>query len=92
VWGLQKINMIAYASMLVSAAEKAGMKVPVDSDNFVPEEFPHFHVFCLMQLGAAVPYHGCHWDNAKVIAEIPDEEIKSVTMQDILLKGFAWKF
>lgn len=37
--------MLAFPSMLTSAAEQAGMKFPSDPDDFSPEEFPHFHVF-----------------------------------------------
>lgn len=85
--------MIAFASMLVSAAEKAGMKVPSKPDDFVKEKdnCPHFYVFCVVQLGAAVSYHGCHWDNAKIIANIPDDQILSVTFNDLISLGYHFK-
>lgn len=48
--------------MLVSAAEKAGMKVPLEPDKFeeYKEEYPHFFCFCMLQLYRPVVYHGEH--------------------------------
>ncbi len=82
--------MIAFPEMLIEAAEKAGIKVPESKDleNYDPKKFPHWRVFCTMQLGAAMPYWGCHWDNAKVIAEIPENKIKKVKWADIVGMGF----
>lgn len=80
--------MLAFPSMLVEPAIKAGMKVPEDSDNFDPNEYPHFQVFCLMQLGSAMPYPSVHWDNAFVIASIPEDKIKTITVLEIIALGF----
>lgn len=80
--------MLAFSSMLVSAAKKAGMAVPPDPDEFDADSFPHFQVFCLVQLGRACR-PGEHWDNAKVIASIPD--IKSATLMDLITAGLEWR-
>jgi hypothetical protein len=71
--------------MLVDAAKQAGMKVPEDPDKFqeVKDEYPHFCVFCLIQLGKPMSYMGEHWENAKVIAEISDEKIKQITFAEL---------
>ena len=87
--------MLAFQSMIHSAAEKAGMKVPAtelldavdDEPTWNPEEYPHFQVFCHAQLGRSVFRHGQHWDNAKIIAAIPIEEIKTVTFEGLIAKG-----
>jgi hypothetical protein len=86
--------MIAFARMLVSAAQKAGMSVPEDPDSFKEskEAHPHFFVFCMLQLGRPVRYHGehWHWDNAKLIAEIPKEEIMKLTLEDFIARGLSF--
>lgn len=83
--------MIAFPGMLVSAAEKAGMGVPEDPDNFenVSEQYPHFYVYCLCQLARPV-FHGEHWENAKVIAALSEEEIKEITLEQLQEKGFCF--
>lgn len=85
--------MMVFPGMLVSAAERAGIKVPEDPDNdYDPMEFPHFHLFCCAQLGQSMPYAGVHWDNAKVIASIPEEKIMEVTYEDLKDWGFQIGF
>jgi len=89
--------MIAYAGMLVKAAIKAGIKVPTEGkeieDVWHTEEnknkYPHFYTFCLTQLARPVVYHGEHWDNAKVIADIPEDEILKLTIKDLIEKGLS---
>jgi hypothetical protein len=81
--------MIVFPGMLVEAAKKAGMKVPEDPDNFQPEEYPHFDIFCTVQLCRRIRW-GEHWDNAKVVAAIPDDKLKSVTLQDLLDAGLEY--
>lgn len=82
--------MIAFPGMLAAHAASAGMKVPTDPDaeDWNPEEFPHFHVFCSMQLGKALH----NWDepdrNAKLIAAIPQEKIRKVSWLDLVQMGF----
>ncbi len=80
--------MLAFESMLIAAAEKAGIKVPLDTD-YDPHEYPHWRVFCTMQLGRSMPTPTAHWDNAKIIAAIPDDKIKTVNTVDILGMGYA---
>lgn len=80
--------MIAFPEMLIPAALEAGMKVPEDTENYDINEYPHFNVFCNMQLGQPMPNWTCHWSNAKVIASIPTNKIKEITMGDIFAMGF----
>jgi hypothetical protein len=80
--------MIAFPGMLVKPAEKAGMKVPDDPDNFSPGDFVHFTVFCNMQIGASMPYPSCVWDNAEVLAAIPEDELKTMLWCDIVARGY----
>jgi len=82
--------MIVFPAMLVSAAEKAGMKVPPDPDKFDNNKYPHFDVFCKVQLARPVLRHGEHWDNAKIIAKIPNKEIKKATLEGLLKRGLIF--
>lgn len=90
-WG---IDMLIFPSMIAHAAEQAGIKTPnfddMDDDwSFDAEEFPHFQVFCIAQLCRPMMDMGEHWDNAKVIAEIPESEIKNVTFHRLIELGFV---
>lgn len=84
--------MLAFPSMLIGPATEAGMKTPIfgDNDDYDPNEFPHFHVFCAVQLGRRMADMGEHWKNAEVIAAISDEDIKSLTLEDLLSRGLSY--
>jgi hypothetical protein len=76
--------------MLVEAAEQAGMKVPADPDNYDAEEYPHFDLYCLLQLCRPIRW-GEHWENAKVLAGIPIDELKKLTLAQLIEeKGFEY--
>ena len=81
--------MIAFAGMLVAAAEKAGIDVPPNPDDYDREEFMHFFVFATVQLGAPLPWPTAHWDNAELVASLSDEEVRQITYQELLDRGFA---
>lgn len=78
--------MLIFPEMIAVHAEEAGMKVPDDCDDFKSDDFPHFQVFCNWQLCRAMD-----WDepshNAQIIAEIPEEEILTLTFEGLLAKG-----
>lgn len=82
-------KMFAFPSMLLPAAKEAGMKVPENADDFDKKEFPRFDVFCILQLGAFMPYPSVVWDNARVIADIKDEEMSTITTKDLIDRGLA---
>lgn len=80
--------MIAFPMMLMAPAQEAGIKVPPDADDFDRNEYPHFAVFLTMQLGASMPSPTAHWENAKVVAGISEDKIRSITPQDLFDAGF----
>lgn len=82
--------MMAFAGMLVDAAEKAGIKVPKDPENFEDQknEYPHWFVFCVLQLGRSMPYSGVHYNNAKLIGSLSNDEIVKVSVENLLGMGF----
>lgn len=79
--------MLAFPSMLVAPALKAGMTTPDDHllhgefDTF-KETHPHFFVFCLLQLARPMTAPTEHWDNAKVVAEVPLDRLKTMTVRN----------
>ncbi len=84
--------MLAFPGMIAPAAEEAGIKVPEDLEEYKAIEYPHWAVFCRVQLGAPMPHASAHWDNAKVVASIPDKEIMIISYQKLLDKGLAVGF
>ena len=81
--------MICIPEMLAACAEKAGITLPKDIRNYDADKFPHWYVYKLMQSGAPMPYASAHWDNAKVIAAIPNDRIMKVTYDEVIEMGFA---
>lgn len=66
--------MLVFAGMIAKAAQDAGMKVPDNPDgDWSPKEYPHFHVFCNVQLARPMVSPGEHWENAKIVAAIPEK-------------------
>lgn len=80
--------MIAVPSLLAGPAQAAGIEVPPDTDNFDAEQFLRFHVFCNAQLGRRMPNWSCHWENAKVVAAVPEKQLKTITFAQLEELGF----
>lgn len=89
--------MLSSPSMLLSAAVEAGIKVPdLDYDTNPDEEyesadFPHFHVLIVTTCAVPLPSWTAHWDNAKIISEISDIDIKTITIEELLQLGLHIK-
>lgn len=81
--------MLAFPSMIEPCAEKAGLLVPPDLDEYDAAKFPHWYVFCAVQLGAAMPHPSAHWDNAEVIATFDDAGIRAATYDDLVKAGLS---
>ena len=79
---------MAYPRMISGAARDAGIEVPEDPEDYDKDKYPRWYIFCIMQLGASMPYPGVHFDNAKIIAEIKDDELETVTAQQLFDRGF----
>lgn len=87
--------MMVYPSMLISAAEQAGMKCPTieelgKKEKVDKNKYPHFSVFCTLQLGRSIQW-GEQFENAKIIAAFSEEELKKATLEDFLKKGLHWQ-
>lgn len=82
--------MMVFPSMLVGACKKAGIKVPEDVDNYDAENFPHFSVFCTLQLCRPMVSLDEHWNNAVIISKLSKKEIETFTLTDYLAKGLSF--
>jgi len=80
--------MFAFPEMLITAAEAAGIKIPKSLEDYEKNDYPHWYVFEMVQIGASMPYPGVHYENAKVIAEISDDEIRKITYDQLIDRGF----
>lgn len=81
--------MLAFPGMLVPAAKQANMKVPPNPEEFPSDEFPHFAVFCNAQLARPMSSSTEHWSNAKVIAAVPEDQIRTVCLDDLIERGLT---
>lgn len=81
--------MIAFAFLLEQPAKDAGIKVPSDIENYDRNEFPHWFVYTKMQLGRPMASADSHWFNAKVVAGVSEDEIRTVTPTMLYERGFA---
>lgn len=80
--------MYAFPEMLIPAAKEAGIAVPEDVNNYDKEQFPHWFVYTALQLGAPLSYMGVHIDNAKIIAGIDADKLKTMMWDDSKKLGF----
>lgn len=72
---------------LLPYAQAAGMKVPKDPTDFKRTRYPHFHVFCVLQLRYLRSLeHAEH--NAVVIKDVPRNFIKQLRPADYRRLGF----
>ncbi len=79
--------------MISNIAKKAGMKIPKNPNgDWSHKEFPRFNIFCYIALGKPV-----HWasfqseaaHNAKIVTNLKNEELETVTVGDLVNKGVS---
>lgn len=82
-------GMFMFPGMFYNHIKDSKLKMPEDFENYDPEEYPHFHVFILTHLGQPIDITALE-DNANIIADIPENAIKSVTLNDLMEKGVVF--
>ena len=80
------ITMFAFEEMFHNHIKNSGMLIPENSKTYNPFEFPHYYVFMNLHCGQTINTDHLY-DNAKLIASIPFEELKDMTLQDFINKG-----
>lgn len=96
--------MFSRPSQLLPAAHAAGMHIPphntpiiamgaigwYDVDKgFDPNEYPHFQVFCNVQLWRSAD-HGEHWENARIVAGLPIRRVWQVDLKALMREGLQY--
>jgi hypothetical protein len=83
--------MLVFPGMIADAARAAGMKVPArpDTSSWDPNDYPHFYVFCGVQLGRPIEW-GENWENARVIAGVRDNELRKITLEELIGRGLRY--
>ena len=84
--------MLAFPEMIAPAAKEAGMKVPENLEDFDPKKYPHWQVFCKVQLGAPMPNASAHWDNAKIVTKVSEDKIMQVSYEELVGMGLTIGF
>lgn len=94
--------MFVFPGMIAGPASEVGIKVPdfktkrlgadgLPTEDFEPSEFPHFHVLCTLTLGRALDMGGGWYDqlknNAKLLLTLDDQQIRTVTVDDLRAMG-----
>lgn len=80
--------MLAFPSMLFKACEEAGIPHPENPNDYSNDEYPHFLVFTLLQLG--IPMEpGDQFYNAIVLSAFTREQIRNATPAHFYVAGFS---
>lgn len=73
---------LMFPGLLLNHIKDSGIKVPEDLENYNIEDYPHWHVYKVLHLGANLPA-GALGENAKIIGKLSIEEVMKVTVQDL---------
>ena len=83
--------MLVFPEMLIEPATKAGIRTPplseVMNNTWPSHEYPHWTVFCNIQIGGSLPDSSSHHVNAEIISKIPDNKIKTVSVEEMMSMG-----
>jgi len=79
-------TVFLFPDMFRNHIENSRLKQPEDYENYDPNEYPHFHVFMSIHLANTIDVFSLK-ENANTIADIPEGEIRNVTIQDLIDKG-----
>ena len=85
--------MLVYEGMIAEAAKLAGMEVPPDDQldtDWDREKYPHFHVYCSVQLGRPLTAWNEHWENAEIVASVGPDKIRKITLQELIGLGLRY--
>ena len=75
--------------MFTGHIQNSELKKPGDFNNYDPEKFPHFHLFMCSHLAMPIETD-CLEDNANIISKIPEDEIKTITFEELAKMGVIW--
>lgn len=76
----------AFAEMLRPHIQDSRLKLPDNLETFDPNEYPHFYVFKILHQAVPIETSSLE-DNANIIADLTEDEIRTATIQDLVNKG-----
>ena len=82
-------GMFMFPWMFYNHIKDSKLKMPDDFENYNPDQYPNFHVFMLIHLGQLLDIATLE-DNANIIADISEDALKSVTLNDLMKKGVVF--
>ena len=82
-------TMFAFEEMFKPHIKNSRLKMPEDFSHYDIHEYPHFAVFMYIHLDKAIDITELE-NNANIIADIPDTDIKFVTIEDLIAKGLEF--
>jgi len=65
------------------------LKIPKDTENFDSKEYPHFALFCKIQIDKPMKIDREHWHNAIAIAQIPEKKLQKITKKELRKRGVS---
>ena len=84
-------TMFCFNGMFKPYIENSNLKMPDDFDNYNPNEYTHFHVFLLTHLCRYIDVAYLE-ENANIIANIPNEQIMYVTLDELMNLGISFGY
>jgi hypothetical protein len=78
-----------FPNMFLNHIKNTGLKIPSDLENYNPEEYIQYHIFMLLHLGVPIDVFSLKY-NAEIIAKLSDEESKTITLEQLIEKGFNY--
>lgn len=89
--------MSQLVNFMLDVASRAGIAVPHESEVTDPDEegfdrdkYPHLKVFWNAQIGKSIQCFEAREANARIVASIPESEIRKITFAELRNLGFKW--
>jgi hypothetical protein len=79
-------TMFCFAEMLLPHIKDSKISLPEDLNVYSRRRYPHWHIFKATHLGVAIDPSTLA-GNADIVAKLTDEEVKTVTIEDLIAKG-----
>ena len=84
-------TVFIFPGMLLNHVDKKDIKIPDDLENYNREEYPHWYVFAALHLGYTIDVYSLK-HNAKIIGQIPDDKIRTITPTDLFQMGVEFSY
>lgn len=76
------IAMLMNGVLVDFAHEDMKAKIPQDVNNYEDEDYPHFKVWSIIQIGKAMDLEQVK-ENSRIIANLSDKEVKEISFRQL---------